>query len=487
MQATIVFAKTWNAISESMVDEHGNIVFAINESTGEYLIDKEGKPVPEKKYRYIIHEGSSRSSKTYSLIQMFWLYGHQKPGSRLSVWRDTKKDCKETVLPDMKKAFRTMEGYDNVTFNKTESYFLLPDLLDSTKEGSRIEIQGSDEENKVIGLEGQVLWVNEPYKMSKGTFDQLDMRTTDFVVIDWNPKQAHWIDDLKKHPRALTIKSTFRDNPFCPIEQRKKILGYQPVSMTDVVISGIITEGNALEYDMSTNKLRFTDKQLKELARCRLNEETRTSNKFNWEVYGLGNKAEKPNRIFRWTEVGLQEYLKIPGKRYIGADWGKVHPWGIIECKYYDGVMYLRELNYSSENELKSKLTPAEISQIEAIPEGIVKWLFEKLQIDRGLDVVCDNNRPDKIRALRHAGWERAIAATKGAGSIEDGIDGLDKIKVCFTSDSPNIKYEQENYSRVVDRYGVIEDKAEDANNHTIDPSRYLYNHLVKLGLIKII
>lgn len=487
MNATIVFAKTWNAISESYVDDNGNVVFQIDEATGNYLQDSEGRPVPEKKYRYIIHEGSSRSSKTYSLIQLFWLYGHKNPGSRLSVWRDTKKDCKETVLPDMKKAFRNMDGYDQVVFNKTESYFLLPDVIHPDKEGSKIEIQGSDDENKVIGLEGQVLWVNEPYKMSKTTFDQLDMRTTDFVVIDWNPKQSHWIDDLKKHPRALVIKSTFRDNPFCPPEQRKKILGYQPVSMTDVVISGIIDENSALVYDMSLNKLRFTDKQLKELARCRMNEETKTANKFNWEVYGLGNKAEKPNRIFKWNEIPLTDYQKIPGKRYIGVDWGKVDPWGIIEAKWYDGCLYLRELNYDSENVLKSKLTPAEISQIEATEEGIVKWLFVRLAISKDIDIVCDYNRPQKIKALRHAGYERAIAAIKGAGSIEDGIDGLDKIKVFFTSDSTNIKYEQENYSRVVDRYGVIEDKAEDANNHTIDPTRYILSWLQKLGLVKTI
>lgn len=420
-------------------------------------------------------------------MQCFWLYAHINPGARLSVWRDTKKDCKETVLPDMKKCYSPLEGFDKLFFHSTESYYRIPNLTDPTKEGSLIEIQGSNEENKVIGFQGQVLWVNEPYKLSRATFDQLDMRTTDFVVIDWNPKQAHWIEDLKKNPRAITIKSTFRDNPFCPPEQRKKILGYQPVSMCDVVISGLLSEDNAFKYDMNENKLMLTEKQLKELSRCRLNEETKTANRFNWEVYGLGLKAEKPNRIFKWYEVSLQAYLDIPGKEYAGVDWGKVDPWGIIKAKYHDGTLYLREMNYKSENELKYTLTPADISRIESIKEGIVSWFFQKLGISKNMDIVCDNNRPDKIKALRAAGWERAIAASKGAGSIEDGIDGLDKIKVCFTSCSTNIKYEQENYSRVVDKYGVIEDEAEDDNNHTIDPARYIYKHLVRIGLIKII
>ena len=53
------------------------------------------------KYKYIINSGSSRSSKTFSILQIFWIVAWTKPRTKLSVFRNTKKDCKDTILQDM--------------------------------------------------------------------------------------------------------------------------------------------------------------------------------------------------------------------------------------------------------------------------------------------------------------------------------------------------------------------------------------------------
>ncbi len=50
-----------------------------------------------------------------------------------------------------------------------------------------------------------------------------------------------------------------------------------------------------------------------------------------------------------------------------------------------------------------------------------------------------------------------------------------------------NLKNEQENYSRLVDRYGVVLEEPEDLNNHLIDPARYIVAFLRAQGIIKII
>jgi len=101
--------------------------------------------------------------------------------------------------------------------------------------------------------------------------------------------------------------------------------------------------------------------------------------------------------------------------------------------------------------------------------------------------IVCDNNRPLKIIALRNAGYEYAIAAVKGAGSIIDGISLLSGLKVYYTASSTNLKYEQENYSRMVDRYGIVLEEPEDNNNHLMDPARYGAEFLRSQGIIKTI
>lgn len=451
MDATIVFQKTWEAINA--LDDEGN-----------------------RKYKYIIEEGSSRSSKTHSLLQAFYLYAFNQPNKRLSVWRDTEKDCRDTILNDMQRAYPTFPNYQNITFNITKSVFRFPNK-------SKIEIKGTDDDEKVMGYQGDVIWINEPYKISKETFDQLDMRTADFVLIDWNPKKAHWIEDLKKDKRAITIKSTFKDNPFCPPEQRLKILSYQTVKQSAIVIDGLIQEQEARSYDVNTNANNFTENQIKELIRCRENEHKNSANAFNWQVYGLGIKAEKPNRIFHWTEISDDEYNKIISKVYTGVDWGKVDAWGILDAKYYDGCLYLHERNYLSESKLRERLQPTELAQIQANEEGFVAWYFNRFQIPKDREIICDTNRPLKTGALRRLGYTRAMPAVNK--SILDGIDLLDELKVYYTSSSKNLKYEQENYSRKTDRYGIVLEDPEDADNHLIDPARYIVLYLQRLGIIK--
>lgn len=436
-------------------------------------------PDGTRKYRYIINEGSSRSSKTRSLIQLVHKYGNQNKGKRMSVWRDTLKDCKDTVGNDIKEVFPTLPLAPYISYNKTESYYTFPT-------GSVLEIRGTDEPNKLHGYNCSVSWVNEPYSISRDLFDQLDMRTTDFVLIDWNPQQAHWIDELKKDARAIVIHSTFKDNPFCPPEQKIKILSYQPVKACQLVIDKVMSEQEAKDYNLTENVKGISEKLLIELARCKENERKGSASAYKWSVYGLGLHAEKPNRIFFWEEISNDIYNKLDVVRYYGVDWGTVDPWGILECKYYDGALYFHELNYKSENEIKESLSPIELEQVNKQEEGLVKWVFGKLNIPKKSYIVCDNNRPMKILALHQAGYDFAVEAPKPPGSIIDGINLLNSMKVYYTASSTNLKYEQENYSRKVDRFGVVLEEPEDKDNHIgPDPGRYLALFLTLMGIIK--
>ena len=83
MKATKVFQKTYDAIKATNSDG-------------------------TRKYKYIIHTGSSRSSKTHSILQTHWLMGFLNPNFRISIWRETKADCKMTILADLKKALPTL-------------------------------------------------------------------------------------------------------------------------------------------------------------------------------------------------------------------------------------------------------------------------------------------------------------------------------------------------------------------------------------------
>lgn len=204
-------------------------------------------------------------------------------------------------------------------------------------------------------------------------------------------------------------------------------------------------------------------------------------------LHGDWNYLDRPNRIFNWERCDLARYINLNVTEYIGVDWGKVDPWAIVGVKYYDGELYLHEYNYLSENELLESLSTSEIKEITNNEEGIVSWLFNQLKIDFDSEIICDSNRPEKIIALRRAGWEYSLAARKNKGSILDGIDALSRLKVLYTESSKNIENEQFNYSWKTDRYGITMETPEDQYNHSIDAVRYVVSHLKHEGIVNVI
>ncbi len=454
LENTIVFQKLWAALNEKKADG-------------------------ANRWKRIVLKGSSRSSKTFSIIDCLDLYARLHKRKRITVWRDTKVDCVDTVFHDVEKRLSTTNRWNvGNKFNATKTYLKYTNA-------STIEAHGADDTISVHGLTQDLAFLNEPYKISLEVKDQIEQRTADFLIIDWNPRLAHWIEDLEKDPETLVINSTFKDNPFCPDAQKEKILSYQPVSRTQIVEQKLLRTDEAMKYDTVANIRGFPLKLIRELRRCQHNEYKRSASDYNWSVYGLGERAERPNRIFKWEEIPFSKYQELDTKIYYVTDWGMQDPWAILEMKYYDGELYLHELNYSSENDIRGRLTDPERKQIGMADEGMVSWMFTKLGIPQTAEIICDNNRRLKIMALRNSGWEYAIGIQKIPGSLIDGIDILLNMPVYFTAESKNIKHEQENYSRKVDRYGIVLEEPEDFDNHHMDCARYGVIYLQNEGVIK--
>jgi phage terminase large subunit len=429
MKATIVFEKTWGAINAKKEDG-------------------------SRKYKYIIHTGSSRSSKTYSILQTHWLICLTEPNTRVSIWRETKADCKMTILADLKKAVPTFPNNEVVTFNKTESVYTFPN-------GSTIEFMGGDEENRVHGFQGNVAHLNEPYKFGEDAFNQIDMRTSNYVIIDWNPKSKHFIDDISKRDNAIVIHSTYKDNPFCPIEQRLKIESYLSVKYTDVVESNLIDLSNAYNYNFDSNILNFTDKQLKELKKALHNESQNTSNDYLHLVYAKGLKAEKPNRIFKgWKIIEDKEFENLPYPYYFGLDFGISAPTALVKMKTDgDGTYFLKELLYKPLNQMSGTLSDE----------------LESLGIPKHIEIICDSGNElnqGEGQKLRNSGYN-IIFAQKGQGSVVSAIETMQKSTIYYTKTSYNLEENYENYSWKIYQ-GIQLDIPEETREDLIDASKYV-------------
>jgi hypothetical protein len=190
-----------------------------------------------------------------------------------------------------------------------------------------------------------------------------------------------------------------------------------------------------------------------------------------WRVYGLGEIGQVEGRIYNWNQIGYEDYLKIEKEVYYGVDWGKVDPFAIVEVKYHDGNLYVHELNYASENEIERNMNQTMLHQIKAGDnqeegvEGLISWLFDKLKIEKNKYISCDNNRPNKIRSLRRAGWEYAHAVG-GKTDLINRISILSGMNIYYTDKSKNIEAEQEAYCYDKDKFGVIQEKPIDQDNH---------------------
>lgn len=396
MKATIVFEKNYDAV------------------------EKEG-------VKYIINKGSSRSSKTHSLLQLFWVLAWSRSNVKLAVFRFTKKDCKDTVLQDMLKYYPTLPMYENVVFNKSESYFTFPN-------GSKIFIEGTDDELKVMGYHSDFLWLNEFYKINKSTFDQLDMRCSGKVFMDYNPVGKHWVDDIIKQDKAVVIHSTFKDNPFVPKAQKEKILSYEPTAY---------------------------------------NIEQKTANNYMWQVFGLGLKAEKPNRIFKnWERINnaLFESLQLP--TYYGLDFGNNAPSTLTEVKYDNKTktFFARLLIYKPMNKMQSN-----------DGHGIVKE-FELLNIPKNIPIIVDSADKDNRLILMRNGYN-IIIANKGSGSVVSSISLLQQSRICYV-ENEDVEREYENYEWEIIN-GVNLDRPIKKDDHFIDGFKYCVTWLYKYLNIK--
>jgi len=385
IDCTRVFSKNWKAIHET-------------------------NPDGSRKYRYIINTGSSRSSKTFSLIDCYDLYARANREKRMTVWRDTKKDCKDTVMNDYIKRLRSTDRYSQRHFNKTES-------INHYTNGSRVEFRGTDEEG-VFGLTQDCAWFNEPYSISRDIFDQIDQRTSDFIFIDWNPKENHYIDELSKHPRALVIHSTFRDNPFCPDEQRIKILSYEP------------TEENIRNF---------------------------TANKYKWDVYGLGIKGEVEGKIFTNYEV-IKEIPKSALFYGYGMDFGFSNDPTTLIAMYLHGkgVLY-DEIIYST----GLKTTP-------------LAMLMKEKGVKPNQLIVADRSSPMMIDELFEKGFNN-IHPASSEKEIIYGIAVMQDRPIYLTERSTNLIREFDNYKNQKDKYGkFINEPEKNQEDHGIDAARYI-------------
>jgi phage terminase large subunit len=183
--------------------------------------------------RFIVNQGGSRSSKTYSLCQLFIVHCLQHSGERISIVRKTLPALRATVMIDFFEILQFHNIYNKASHNKSNNVYTFPN-------GSSVQFFSTDDEQKLRGRKHSMVWMNEANELLNEEFLQLNMRCEGKLFIDFNPSESSsWIYDLDPLDTEL-IKSTYKDNPFIPksIVEQIENLKYTDESLYQIYALG---------------------------------------------------------------------------------------------------------------------------------------------------------------------------------------------------------------------------------------------------------
>ena len=242
--------------------------------------------------RFIINQGGSRSSKTYSLCQVLIVYCLQNPNKVVSIVRKTFPALRATVMRDFFEVLKDLELYEKSSHNMSENIYRFAN-------GSIVEFFSVDDEQKVRGRKRDIGWCNEANELWFEDFQQLNMRTETKMIFDYNPSDSSsWLYELPKDESVL-IKSTYKDNPFLP--------------------ESII-------------------RQIEDLAR---------TDEALYQIYALGEKAISKTNIFNNWEFITQKPQRFTNYVY-GLDFGYNHPTALMRVYWCEGDIYIEPVLYES-------------------------------------------------------------------------------------------------------------------------------------------
>lgn len=159
--------------------------------------------------RVVANKGGTRSSKTYSVVQLLLTISLMS-NKYISIVSESFPHLRRGVMKDFAEIIDNeglTEGRD-FRFNKSEYKYEFPN-------GSVVEFFSVDNWGKVKGSRRDILFINECNRISYETYRQLAVRTTETIFLDWNPDNEFWYEENIAHREGTAeIHSTYLDNPY---------------------------------------------------------------------------------------------------------------------------------------------------------------------------------------------------------------------------------------------------------------------------------
>ncbi len=316
-----------------------------------------------KKIRVV--QGGTSASKTISILQLLIALCQTDESPTLtSIVSESLPHLKKGAIRDFKNIMKSHNYWKEELWHDTDKIYTF-------ETGSQIEFFGAEQSEKLRGGRRDRGFMNECNTLTLEAFDEFEVRTKEFVFLDFNPTNEFWLftEVLGQRDDVELIILTYKDNEACPPEIVKSI-------------------------------------------------EARRNREGWFKVYGLGLLGEVEGRIY----TGWNEIDSIPNEarleRY-GVDFGyHPDPCAIVAVYYYNGGYILDQVAYQLE------MSNREIANtLKNLPRALViADSAEPKSIDEikmyGINIVPTNKGADSIRHGIKAVQDQRISVTKQSADL---------------------------------------------------------------------
>ncbi len=366
----------------------------------------------ELKQRIKVIRGGTSAGKTIGILLILINDAIKNKGKEISVVASTIPSLRRGSLKDFLSIMQGLGRFDESKFNRS--------LLKYTfSNGSYIEFFSTDMPEKLKGARRTDLFMNECNNCSFSSYQELSIRTSGDIWLDYNPVNRFWVDkELIGQPDTDYITLTYRDN----------------------------------------NNL--SDSIIKELEKARLKAKTSTYWK-NWcRVYldGLTGSLEGAC-ISDWKEI---DNIPVEAKLLsYGMDFGySVDPTTLIALYKWNDAYIFDEVLY------KRGMLNRDISRY--LNQHNIKE-----------NIIADSAEPKSISEISQYG-HNIYACTKGRDSVIYGINLINQNEIYITARSKNLKRELQGYVWSKDKEGNTLQKPSGEHPDCIDAARYVLTDVLE-------
>lgn len=360
--------------------------------------------------RIRIVQGGTSASKTISILLFLIAKAQHDPldnPTLTSIVSESVPHLKRGAIRDFINILTTQGYFKQSLWNVTDSIYTF-------ENGSKIEFFSSDNGDKLRGARRDRLFINEANNVPLDAFNQLEVRTKEFIILDYNPTNEFWaFTEIMNDPNTLfdweKIILTYKDNE----------------ALSENIVNAIESRKNRPGW---------------------------------WNVYGLGQLGEVEGKIYKdWYIMQENEPPHEARLERFAIDFGYSNdPTAIIAIYWYNGGYILDEIAF--QKELSNKQIADIILNQTSTPTL----------------TIADSAEPKSIAEISSYGV-LIQPCEKGADSIRNGISVVQNQRISVTKRSANIIKEYRNYLWRTDKDGKFLNPPipEGGYDHTMDAIRY--------------